>query len=98
MNVILKNAFTSLSNTCNKRALHPIDEDRIKVTLRALHQNSVEINASSLQSWLLENGWQQEPVRNIVSWATALSIGERVRLKNKATAPTENEVWERLNS
>jgi hypothetical protein len=98
MNEILKKAFTSLSTTCNKTALHPNDEDRIKVTLRALHQNDIEIDVSSLQSWLLENGWQQKPVKNVVSWATAVSSGGRVQLKNKATALTEKEVWERLNA
>ncbi len=98
MNEILEKAFKSLSVTCNKTALHPNDEDRIKVTLRALQQNDVAIDVYSLESWLLENGWQQKPIKNIVSWATAVSNGGRVQLKNKATAPTEKEVWERLHA
>lgn len=98
MNEIIEKAFNYLSKKCNKTVLHSNDEDLIKLTLRALHKNGVEIDLSSLQSWLSENGWQQKPVKNVVLWATAVSSGGRVRLKNNATALKEKEVWERLNS
>ncbi|POZ49822.1 hypothetical protein [Methylovulum psychrotolerans] len=80
MNETLEKAFKSLSVTCNKTALHPSDEDRIKVTLRVLHQNNIAIDVESLESFLLENGWQKMPIKNIVSWATAVCNGGRVQV------------------
>jgi hypothetical protein len=96
MNEIFKKAFNDLSIICNQTILHPNDEDQIKVTLSVLHKKNIEIDLSKLNSWLSENGWEEKAVRNIISWATAIYSGSKVHLNNKATAPTENEVWERL--
>ena len=98
MNQLIEKAFKSLAVTCNISALHPSDEDRIKVTLKTLHKNGVAIDVTSLEQWLLKNNWQEKPVKNIVSWAKAVSTGGRVQLKHKNMAPTEKEVWQKLNA
>jgi hypothetical protein len=98
MNPILEKALKSLSATCNKSALHPNDEDRIKVTLRTLSKNGVIVDANAIAKWLQANSWQEKPVKNIFFWATTISSGGRVQLKNKIIAPTEKEIWEKLNS
>lgn len=97
MNDMLEKAFKSLSVLCNKSGLHPLDEDRIKVTLRALHKNGIPIDIQSLDAWLVDNNWQQAPRKSIIFWAEAVSSGGRVQLKNKDSAPTEKEIWARLN-
>lgn len=98
MDKLLKKAFESLSVACNKSGLHVLDEDRIKVTLRALHKNGVPIDIPSLEAWLVEDNWQQTSRKAIISWAKAVSSGGRVQIKHKENAPTEKEVWERLNA
>ncbi len=97
MNNLVEKALNSL-NTLNKSSLHPTDEDRIKVTLKALHKNEVEINLNELESWLIENNWQKKPIKSIVTWAEAITSGGRVQIKHKQMAPTEKEVWERINA
>ncbi|WP_132228429.1 hypothetical protein [Marichromatium gracile] len=96
MNHLLEKAFKSLSVTCNKSSLHALDEDRIKVTLRTLHNNGIEINPPDLESWLIENNWQKKPRSLIVTWAKSISDGSQVKIKNKESAPTEKEIWDRL--
>ncbi|WP_136255210.1 hypothetical protein [Onishia niordana] len=98
MDKMLEKAFESLSVSCNKSGLHALDEDNIKVTLRTLQKNGVPIDINSLDSWLVDNNWQQTPRKAIVFWAKAVSRGGRVQVKNKESAPTEKEVWERLNA
>lgn len=98
MNDLLEKAFESLSITCNKSALHALDEDRIKVTLRTLYKNGVHIDIPSLEDWLIENDWQQKPRKFIIAWAEEVSDGGQVKIKNKESAPTEKEVWARLNA
>lgn len=98
MDNMLEKAFESLSLTCNKSGLHALDEDRIKVTLRALHKNGVPIDIQSLDAWLVDNNWQEKPRKSVISWAEAISSGGRVQVKHKENAPTEKEVWERLNA
>lgn len=98
MSIMLEKALESLSATCNKSALHPSDEDRIKVTLRILNKNGVAIDPVFIEKWLIANSWQATPVKNFVSWATAVAHGGRVQLKNKAMAPSESEIWKRLNA
>jgi hypothetical protein len=98
MHPILEKALKLLSVTCSKSALHPSDEDRIKVTLRVLIKNGVAIAPAAIEQWLIANSWQAKPIKNIISWATAISNGGRVQLKNKTMAPTEKEVWQKLNA
>jgi len=98
MDNMLKKAFESLSLTCNKSGLHALDEDRIKVTLRALHKNGVPIDIQLLDAWLADHNWQKNPRKAVISWAEAVSSGGRVQVKHKESAPTEKEVWERLNA
>lgn len=98
MDQMLEKAFESLSVSCNKSGLHALDEDKIKVTLRALHKNGVPIDIESLNAWLVDNNWQQTPRKAIIFWAKAVSSGGRVQVKNKDSALTEKEIWERLNA
>jgi|TARA_R110002072_G_scaffold100888_2_gene222343 hypothetical protein len=98
MDQMLEKAFESLSVSCNKSGLHALDEDKIKVTLRALHKNGVPIDIESLNTWLVDNNWQQTPRKAIIFWAKAVSSGGRVQVKNKDSALTEKEIWERLNA
>jgi len=98
MDKMLEKAFKSLSVTCNKSGLHALDEDRIKVTLRALHKNGVPIDIPSLEAWLVDDNWQQSPRNAIITWARAVSSGGRVQIKHKDSAPTEKEVWQRLSA
>lgn len=98
MNSIIKKAFESLTVTCKTTSLHPTDEDRIKVTLKALHKNGITIDTAILETWLSDNGWAQKPIKDIVKWASSVTTGGRVQLKSKVTAPNEKEVWKRLNA
>lgn len=98
MERILEKALESLSATCNKLGLHALDEDRIKVTLRTLHKNGIPIDIPSLDAWLVVNNFQKAPRKAIISWAKEISSGGRVQIKNKENAPTEREVWARLNA
>jgi hypothetical protein len=97
MNQVLIKAFNSLTTTCNTTALHPSDEDRIKVTLKTLHKNGINIDDDSLENWLLENKWQKTPVKNVMKWAEAVSTGGRVQIKNKSMAQTEKQIWDKLS-
>lgn len=97
MDQLAVKAFQSLTNICNTTALHPNDEDRIKVTLKALHKNGVVINIAALENWLLNNSWQTKPIKSVTAWASEVATGGRVQLNNKQIAPTEKQVWERLN-
>ncbi len=97
MNSLLLKALTSLSSTCNKSSLHAVDEDRIKVTFRAIHKNKVPVNPAEIEQWLLSNNWQPKPVESIVTWAKTISSGGKLPLKNKDLVPTEKEVWAKLN-
>ena len=92
MDQMLEKAFESLSVSCNKSGLHALDEDKIKVTLRALHKNGVPIDIESLNTWLVDNNWQQTPRKAIIFWAKAVSSGGRVQVKNKDSALTEKEI------
>ena len=98
MNPLVEKAFESLSVICNTTALHPSDEDRIKVTLKVLHKNNVEIDVNELRSWLISNSWQVKPVKNVISWAEKITTGGRVQIKHKNMAPTENDIWQQLNA
>ena len=98
MNPLVKKAFESLAVTCNTTALHPSDEDRVKVTLKALHKNNVVIDVNELKSWLISSGWEGNPVKNITSWAEKITTGGRVQIKHKNMAPTENDIWKQLNA
>jgi len=98
MNSLLLKALTSLSNTCNKSALSPVDEDRIKMILKVIYKNGIPINPAEIEQWLEANKWQQKPVKSIVSWAQTISSGKRVPLNNQNQKVTEKEIWAKLNS
>jgi hypothetical protein len=98
LNELIDEAFKSLSTACNISSLHTSDEDLIKVTLKALHNHGVVIDVASLESWLTNNHWQETPINSVVTWAKAITTGGGVRLKHKNMAPTEEEVWQRLNA
>ena len=98
MNELLEKSFEALSISCNKSGLHTLDEDRIKLNLRVLHKNSVPINVVALELWLINNGWQPSSIKSIISWAKSISNGGRVQIKHKEHAPSEKEIWERLNA
>lgn len=83
---------------CNITALHPSDEDLIKVTLKTLHKKHVPIDVNELKNWLINNNWQKNPVKNITTWAEAITTGGRVQIKHKNIAPTEDDIWNILNS
>jgi len=98
MNSILEKALKSLSITCNLTALHPSDEDSIKITFKTLHKNGVLLEAGEIENWLVQNNWQASPIKSAISWVQAISSGGRVQIKHKSNAPTEKEVWSRLNA
>lgn len=98
MDEILDKAFKSLSTTCNTTALHPNDEDPIKMTLKTINKNGVAIDTDSLETWLIENRWQKSSIKNVIKWAEAISTGGRVQIKNKSIVQTEKKIWERLNA
>jgi len=98
MNKVVEKAFKSLSTTCNKSALHSYDEDSIKMMLKTIHKNDIEIDVDTLQSWLIENSWQEKPIKNVIKWAETISNGGRVQIKNKSIAQTEKQIWEKINS
>ncbi|WP_444932067.1 DUF1889 family protein [Microbulbifer sp. SSSA002] len=98
MNQLIDKAFEYLTITCNTSSLHPNDEDRIKVTLRTLHKNKVSIDIASLEDLLKSNNWQDKTIKNVVKWAKAVTSGGGVKLKHKNMAPTEKELWKKLNS
>lgn len=81
MESLVEKAFESLTTTCNITFLHPSDEDRVKVTLKVLHKNGIEINVRELESWLVNNNWQAKPIKSVVSWAEAVTTGGRVQIK-----------------
>lgn len=96
MNSLVEKAFRSLTTTCNITLLHPNDEDRIKVTLKALHNNDVRIDSSELEAWLVKEGWSPKPIKNVALWLRAIANGGRVQLKYKAMVKSEEEVWKKL--
>jgi len=98
MNELLDKALKLLSDVCNKSMLHVIDEDYIKVTLRVLHKKGVNLNSDKIEQWLVSDNWQPSPVKQVVSWAKSIKSGGRVQLKSKNTAPSEKEIWNRLNA
>jgi len=98
MNQVLIKAFNSLTTTCNTTALHPNDEDRIKMTLKTLHKNGIHIDVDSLEDWLLDNKWQKTPIKNVLKWAETVSTGGRVQIKNKSMVQTEKQIWDRLSA
>jgi hypothetical protein len=98
MNEILERALKSLSVTCNKSMLHTSDEDRIKVTFRVLYKKGINLNANEIEEWLVAENWQSNPIKIVVKWAQAIDSGGRVQLKFKNMAPSEKEIWARLNA
>lgn len=98
MNELLEKAFEKLSISCNKPGLHTLDEDKIKLNLRVLHKNNVPINVVALELWLVEKGWQPSSIKSIISWAKSISNGGRVQIKHKEYAPSEKEIWDRINA
>ena len=98
MNSLLLKALTSFSATCNKAMLQANDEDRIKLTLKVLHNNRIPINPAEIEPWLQANHWSSRSVASIVGWAQTISAGGKVQLSNKNPKLTENDVWAKLNS
>jgi hypothetical protein len=98
MDPILIKALESLTITSNIVGLHTSDEDNIKVTLKVLHKKGISLPPQGIESWLLANKWQPNPIKSVVKWANTIGTGGGVRLKFKDSAPTENEVWTRLNA
>ena len=97
MNNLVEKSLQRLSVQCNKSALHPMDEDKIKVTLKTLYKHNVEINVNEIESWLVENNWKNMPVKNFTKWANTITTGGRVQIKHKQMAPSEKKVWQKLN-
>jgi glutamate-1-semialdehyde aminotransferase len=98
MNKLLIKALDSLTITSNTAGLHTSDEDTIKVTLKALYKNGIDLPPQDIEQWLLNNNWQKQPIKSVVKWASTIGTGGRVQLKFKQSAPTEKEVWARLNA
>ena len=98
MDYILEKALLSLTTTCNKTALHPNDEDRIKVTLRTLYTNDIVLNSTEIERWLVSNNWKSSPVKQIIIWVRKISSGGQVKIKDNNFSLTEQEVWTRLNA
>ncbi len=97
MTPLVEKALEYLSVTCNKAGLHPLDEDNIKVTLRALHKKGEILDAQEIRSWVTGNGWSSMPAKDVSQWAGNIARGGRVQLKNKMMAPTEKDVLRRIN-
>ena len=98
MDKLVEKAFTSLSDTCNKESLHVSDEDKIKVTLKVLCKKKVPIDIDALEDFLVDKGWQDKPIRDVLKWAEALKCGGRVQLKFKQMAPSEQQVLDAFNA
>jgi hypothetical protein len=93
MHQYLKNALESLSATCNRSALHPLDEDSIKLHLRVLNCHGIQLDAVEIESWLQANEWQNQATQKVVSWAKTIAEGGRVKFKNAHRLQSESEVW-----
>lgn len=98
MDPILIKALESLTITSNIVGLHTSDEDNIKVTLKVLHKKGISLSPQGIESWLLANQWQPNPIKSVVKWASTIGNGGSVRLKFKQFSPTEKEVWARFNA
>ncbi len=96
MHQYLQNALEILTAKCNRSALHPLDEDLIKLHLRVLNAHGIPLDADEIQSWLQARGWQDRVAKKFVNWATTVSEGGRVQLKNARNLPAESEVWNRV--
>lgn len=92
MTPFIEEALKLLTSRCNLSGLHSNDEDLIKVTLRALKKQGEIIDPAAIEQWALSNNWQPKPLKDLISWASAVSSGGRVQLKFKAMAPTEKEI------
>ena len=61
MNQYLEKALTALTKKCNITALHPLDDDLIKLNLKVLNSNGIVLDSSEIEDWLTSNHWQSNP-------------------------------------
>ena len=97
MHPLVEVALNNLSVTCFRSAVHPQDEDRIKVTLKALKKHQVELDLDEVERWLVSENWDARSIQRTIKWARTIMEGGTVQLKNKAAASSEKEIWTHLN-
>jgi hypothetical protein len=93
---LIESALEELTIVCNKSALHVLDEDKIKSTLKALYEHGEILNSSAMYSWLLEHKWSQRPAKFVAKIATNISVGEQVRFKQKYYIEPKESIIQRL--
>lgn len=98
MSPLVTQAMTTLTNTCNLSFLHPMDEDSVKLHLKALQRHGETLNPTELKLFAETNGWQKEPVKQLTKWAETISTGGRVVIKHKSHAKTEKQIIAHLKS
>jgi len=96
MTPFVEESLKYLTERVNLSGLHSNDEDAIKVTLRVIKKQREILNPKEIETWAIANKWQAKPVKDLVSWVTAISSGGRVQLKFKEMAPSEKDVLNRI--
>jgi hypothetical protein len=98
MSPLVTQAMAILTDTCNLSFLHPLDEDSVKLHLKALHQHGETLDSTELKLFAEAHGWQKEPVKQLSKWAETISTGGRVVIKHKSHAKTEKQIIAHLKS
>jgi molybdenum cofactor biosynthesis enzyme MoaA len=85
MNEILKNALESLSARVNLATglIHPLDMDSAKEMFKILHKNGIDLDASEIELWANNNGWQAKYARELGDLGQKIGDGGRVQIRNK---------------